>query len=73
MIKEYKIILMDYDGEMLSEYYSYIVPHVNDTILIDEDKTFTIQARHFSTNHFKVVLLGELEKQEVVIEELKNN
>jgi hypothetical protein len=64
MIPEYKIILMSYDGELLFEYYSYIIPTIDDTILIDEEKSFTVQARHFSTNHFKVVLLGDLEKQE---------
>jgi len=69
MIKDYKIIIMDYDGEILQEYYTYIVPAVNDTVLLDDDKSFIVQARHFSTNHLKVVLLGELEK----VEEEKNN
>jgi hypothetical protein len=71
MIQDYyKIILMDFDGELLSEYYSYIVPAVNDTILIEDEKSFAVQARHFSTNHLKVVLLGEMEKPDV---EEKNN
>lgn len=61
---------MDYDGEILQEYYTYIVPAVNDTVLLDDDKSFIVQARHFSTNHLKVVLLGELEKVE---EETKDN
>lgn len=65
MLHEHKLILMDYDGEILNEYHSYIIPNVNDSVLIEEDnKTFIVQARHFSTNQFKVVLLGELEKEE---------
>ena len=67
MIVEYKIILMDYDGNIISEYNSYIIPGINDTILVDDEKSFIVQARHFSTNHLKVVLLGEYE------EEIKNN
>jgi hypothetical protein len=68
MIKDYKIILMNFDGEIQCEYYSYVVPAVNDTILMDDDQSFIIQARHFSTNHQKVVLLGEIEKSETVEE-----
>ena len=60
-MQDYKIILMDHDGETISEYYSYVVPAVNDAILLDED-SFIIQARHFSINNFKVVLLGEMDK-----------
>lgn len=63
MIQEHKIILMDYEGEVLFEYYSYVIPTMNDTILIDEgEKSFIVNARHFSANHNKVVLLGEIDK-----------
>lgn len=61
-MQEYKIILMDYDGETLLEYYSYIIPAVNDIILIEEG-SFIVQARHFSITN-RVVLLGEMEKPE---------
>lgn len=64
MIGDYKIILMDYDGNTMTKYSSHIIPAVNDTILIDDDwnKSFIVRARHFSTNHLKVVLLGEIEE-----------
>ena len=71
ILRNYKIILMDFDGKILCEYESYIVPSVNDTILIDDDESFIVHARHFSTNHIKAVLLGEIDKGE--IEEIKNN
>jgi len=65
MIKDYKIILMDYDGNILVEYASYVIPAVNDTILYDKDelKHFIVHARHFSVDHLKVVLLGEVEEE----------
>jgi hypothetical protein len=64
MIGDYRVILMDYDGNIIDEYNAHIIPAVNDTILLDEEKVFVVQARHFSINHYKVVLLGELEKEE---------
>ena len=64
MIKDYKVISMDYDGETLQEYYTYIVPAVNDTVILDDYKSFIVQARYFSINHLKVILLGELDKVE---------
>jgi len=64
MLKEHKIILMLYDGEIIKEYSSYVIPAVNDTVLIDDGiKGFVIHARHFSVNHTKVVLLGEMEEE----------
>ena len=64
MTNYFKIILMDYNGEILYEYSSSIVPTVDDTILFDDDKSFIVSARHFSTSHFKVVLLGEIDHPE---------
>lgn len=63
---EYKIILMNFDGDIIQEYGSYIVPSTGDTILLDDEKSFIVNNRHFSVNHFKVVLLGELEKEEEI-------
>ncbi len=65
MIGDYKIILMDYEGNIIQEYAAHFIPAVNDTILLDDEKTYLVQARHFSVNHYKVVLLGELESEEI--------
>ena len=72
MTHDFKIILMDYEGELLSEYYSPVIPDVDDTILIDDEKSFIVSARHFSTNHFKVVLLGNIDHTDAVVEEKIN-
>jgi hypothetical protein len=61
--EDYKIMLMNYDGDIIQEYESYIIPAAGDTILLDDDKSFLVNARHFSINHFKVVLLGDLEEE----------
>ena len=63
-MKEYRIILMDYEGNVIYEYYSYIIPTLNDTIMIDDEKQFIVEKRHFTTNSLKVVLLGSIEEDE---------
>ena len=71
MIHDFKIILMDFNGELLYEYFSPIVPAVDDTILIDDERSFVVSARHFSTMNFKVVLLGDIDHAEATVEEIK--
>lgn len=63
MNKDYKIILMDLEGNTHTEYFSPIIPSVNDTIVLDEDNNFIVQSRHFSILNLKVLLLGELDIQ----------
>ena len=61
--KSYQIILMSYpDGEWIHEYYSYIVPMVNDVIIDDTDEihsSYIAVERHFSIRSQKVILLVE--------------
>lgn len=64
MNKDYKIILMDLDGNTQSEYFSHVIPAVNDTVILDENNSFIVQARHFTVTNSKVLLLGELDIQE---------
>jgi len=61
--KSYQIILMTYpEGEWIHEYYSYIVPMVNDVIIDDTEDIHTnylVVERHFSIRSQKVVILVE--------------
>ena len=64
--KSYQIILLSYpEGDRITDYYSTIVPMVNDAI-IDDSHTpeepaidYMIIERHFSIKSQKVVLLVE--------------
>ena len=56
--KPYHIILLNYpDGEWVTDYYSTIIPMVNDTI-VDESE-FKVIERSFSIRNDKVILLVE--------------
>jgi hypothetical protein len=62
--KTYQIILLSYpDGERLTDYYSTIVPMVNDCVIDDDEDPnveYQVIERHFSIRNEKVVLLVEL-------------
>jgi len=60
----YPIILMDYDGNIVREYDTCIIPMVGDVIMIDDETPFNVEKRHFSTNNIKTVLLGKIEEDE---------
>lgn len=62
--KSYQIILMSYpEGDLITDYYSTIIPMVNDVIIDDscEDESveYLVVERHFLITNSKVVLLVE--------------
>lgn len=64
--KSYQIILLNYpEGEWINNYYSTIVPMVNDVIIDDDIETdqekidYLVIERHFSIKNEKVILLVE--------------
>jgi hypothetical protein len=64
--KSYQIILLNYpEGEWINDYYSTIIPMVNDVIIdddieIEQEKIeYLVIERHFSIRNQKVVLLVE--------------
>jgi len=64
--KSYQIILLSYpEGDRITDYYSTIVPMVNDAIIDDshtpeeEATQYMIIERHFSIRNQKVILLVE--------------
>ena len=64
--KSYQIILLSYpEGEWINDYYSTIVPMVNDVVIDDDVDTqqekidYLVIERHFSIKNEKVILLVE--------------
>jgi len=61
--KSYQIILLNYpEGEWINDYYSTIIPMVNDVIIdddLEQEKEYLVIERHFSIRNQKVVLLVE--------------
>ncbi len=64
--KSYEIMLMSSpDGERITEYYSTIIPMVNDIITNDQDddedeQDYLVIERHFSIRNQRVVLLVKI-------------
>jgi hypothetical protein len=65
--KQYQIILLTYpEGETITDYYSTIIPMVNDVIIDDyeeEPTEYLVVERHFSMHSQKVILLVEKIKE----------
>lgn len=63
--KSYQIILLSYpEGDWIHDYYSTIIPMVNDVITDDDNidninLSYLVVERHFSIKNQKVVLLVE--------------
>ena len=75
--KSYQIILLSYpEGDWINDYYSTIIPMVND-VIVDDSHTpeetsveYIIIERHFSIKNQKVVLLVEKTNDQETYEKL---
>jgi hypothetical protein len=65
--KNYEIMLLGPEGERILEYFSTIIPMVNDMIIDDQDDDegkvhteYLVIERHFSVSNHRVVLLVKI-------------